>query len=498
VAVVLPTDPARFIEFAKSGKVLTDGGSFNVRNVSQAVQEKGGFSAFVLSKGGKKNLASETGIDDALAKGLKGIPDGHRDSANNHGLRFGSETHLAKEVSLHDEVQNVLIDAQAYGSFMDTYGAAVAKGEVPATLAGKPFTEFFRASDDLFNDLEIEAFKRTVPGFAEKTLDEQRAVAALAGRVAADFPADVSEATRRKVAASMVSYKPVEGAAATGLNPVSELKSFYHGTSPGAGEQIVKGGLKVGSGDRYGAGIYYANPTASSGYTYKRPGEGAEILSGQVDIGKVITTPHGKVLDSNTRFVNRAALDIPDNGDYWVTWDPKRFSVKAITSYDPKAKGTLDAVIPDLLEAFPQSPSWSMNLLDRVDPARARRAYEHALKSLDAGTYQAAGIQLAREGHPQGMAIALKVLRESQTPEARLAARDALIEATETMGPGRIQEATPIIKAVMAASGGQRDAIADRLLKNLGDGAWPALEAAGYNQSPISKLVKWFRQSSRE
>ncbi|HEY9856513.1 MAG TPA: hypothetical protein V6D05_12300, partial [Stenomitos sp.] len=496
VAVVLPTDPARFMEFAKTGKVLTDGGTFSVRNVSQAVQEKGGFSAFVLSKGGKKHLASETGLDDALANGLKGVTDKHRESSYNNGLRFGSETRLAKEVSLHDDVQNVLIDAQAYGSFMDTYGAAVAKGEVPATLAGKPFTDFFRSSDDLFNDLEIEAFKRTVPGFAEKTLDEQKAVAALAGRVATDFPQDVSEATRRKVAASMVTYKPVEGAAATGVNPVAELKSFYHGTAPGAGEKIVKDGFKVGEGDRYGAGIYYANPTASSGYTYKRPSEGAEILSGQVDVGKVITTPHGKILDSNTRFVNRAKLDIPDNGDYWVTWEPKRFTVKAITSYDPKAAGALDAVIPDLLEAFPKAPKWSSDMLSKVDPARARRAYEHALKSLDAGTYQAAGIQLAKEGHPQGIAIALKTLKEAKTPEVQGTAMDALIQATAAMGPGRAQEATPIIQAVMGAAKSKYDAGA-QLLKNLGDGAFPALEAAGFNQSPLSKMGSWLRQKAR-
>lgn len=498
VAVLLPSDPTRLLDVAKAGKLLTDDAAIAVRNVTQSVQEKGGMAAFLLSDKGKKALAAEASLDDALAKAAKGVdPRKAREGAGFlDGMRFGAEARLPHAVNLQDDVKNVLIDAKDFDSFMTAYGAAVTQGEAPAVLAGKPFTEFFRASDDLFNDLEIEAFKRAVPGFAQKPLDEQKAVAALAGRVASDFPSSVPEDTRRKVAAAMVTHKPVGTPLPSGQNPVAELKQFYHGTR--AAELIAENGFKVGDGARYGKGIYFSNPTASSGYSYKRPSEPAQLVSGKVDVGKVTYEPFNKVRDAETRLVPRSKLDFADTGDYWVTKDPQRFSIKTITTYDPATKNGLDSLIPDLIEAYPQAPSWSSKFLERVEPSRTRRAYEHALKSLDTETHQAAGVLLAREGHAQGLSVALKTLQESQNPELRKGAFDALLQATKAMGPERASEAAPVVKALMANSGSLRNEVAERVLANLGDGAWPALREAGYQEAPLKRMVGWFKKTFSE
>lgn len=497
VAVLLPSDPKRLLEVVKSGTLKADDAALAVRNVTQKAQEKGGVAAFLLSDKGKKALSADSSLDDVLAKASKGVsPQTAKEGANFlDGMRFGAETKLPGAVPL-DDVQHVLIDSKDFGAFLDSYGAAVSKGEAPATLAGKPFTEFFRSSDDLFNDLEIEAFKRTVPGFAQRPIDEQKAVAALAGRVAADFPESVPEETRRKVAAAMVSHKPVGTTLPSGQSPVAELKQFYHGTR--AAELIAENGFKVGDGARYGRGIYFSNPTASSGYSYKRPSEPAQLVSGKVDVGKVTFEPFKSAPDAQTRMVPRAKLDYADNGDYWVTKDPQRFSIKTITTYDPASKAGLDAVIPGLIEAYPTAPGWSAKLLDRVEPSRTRRAYEHALKSLDTGTHQAAGVLLAREGHAQGISVALKVLQEGKSSELRQGAFEAILQATKAMGPARAEEAAPLVKALMASSGARSHAVAERLLENLGEGAWPALREAGYQEAPLKKLANWFKKTFSE
>lgn len=495
VAVVLPSDPKRLLEIATSGKVFGDDAAIALRNVTQEAQEKGGLAAFLLSDKGKKALSTESSLDEVLAKAAKGVPAQRaKDGANFlDGMRFGAEAKLPRAIDLQNDVQNVLIDAKDFGAFMESYGAAVTKGEAPANLAGKPFTEFFRASDDLYNDLEIEAFRRAVPGFSLKPLDEQKAVSALASRVATDLPANVSEETRRKVAAAMVSHKPVSATLPSGQTPIAELKEFYHGTR--AAELIAEKGFKVGDGARYGRGIYFSNPTASSGYSYKRPSEPAQLVGGKVDVGKVTAEPFNKVPDAQTRMVPRAKLDFADNGDYWVTKDPQRFSIKTITTYDPATQNGLDALIPDLIEAYPQAPDWSAKLLDRVEPARTRRAFEHALKSLDTETHQAAGVLLAREGHGQGVSIALKVLQEGKSPELQKGAFDALLQATKTMGPERAAEAAPLVKALMANSGSRQNDVALRLLENLGEGAWPALREAGYQEAPLKRVVNWFKKT---
>lgn len=480
VAVVMPSDPSKLLEIAKAGKFMSDDASLALRNVSQNVQEKGGFSAFILSDKGKKALASEASLDDVLAKGLKGIPgrQSHERNSFDVGLRFGPQAKVSRSVNLQDDVQNVLIDAKDFGAFMDSYGAAVTKGEAPAALAGKPFTEFFRSTDDLYNDLEIESFKRVLPNFSQKPIEEQKAVAALAGRVAADMPQEVSEETRRKVAAALVSHKPVAGSS-TGDAALSELKQFYHGTR--AAELIAENGFKVGDGAVYGRGIYFSNPTASSGYTYAHPGSPAQMVSGKVDVGKVTSDPFWRAKDANTRMVPRNKLKSPDSGDYWVTQDPKRFTVKAITTYDPAAKSGLDGLIPELLEAYPKAPKWSSGLLDRVDPTRSKKAYKHALKSFDSNARQAAGILLAKEGNPQAVSIALKALKEAPTPELRHSAYEALSQGIKVMDP---QAAAPIREALAAAP---------RIDPGkLGQGG------ASAPMSPLNRLLNWFKNAFSE
>lgn len=493
-AVVMPSAPERLMAVLRSGTLQGADTKLALRNVTQSVQENGGFAAFLLSDKGKMALATDAALDDLLVKASKGVPGKKKAESAGflQGLRFGVQGPLSVPLTLQDDVQHVLIDAKHYSTFLEAYSAAVAKGEAPASFAGKPFTEFFRATDDLYNDLEVEAFKRVLPGFAQKPIEEQKAVAALASRVSADFPAGVSEETRRKVAAAMVTHKDVSTVLPSGQTALEELKQFYHGTR--AAELIAENGFKVGDGARYGRGIYFSNPTASSGYTYKRPSEPAQLVSGKVDVGNVTSLPFSKAKDADTRMVPRTKLDFSDTGDYWVTKDPKRFTIKAITTYDPAAKNALDAVIPDLIEAYPQNAAWSSRLLERIDPERRIRALEHALKTAEGEVQQAAGILLAREGNHLGVPAAIKALG-SENAELRRAAADALLEVTKKLGPERVEEATPLITALMSAPGVKPSQMGRQLLDNLGEGAMPALREAGYQEAPLGKLVNWFKKT---
>ncbi|MNT96514.1 hypothetical protein D3C72_2386260 [compost metagenome] len=50
----------------------------------------------------------------------------------------------------------------------------------------------------------------------------------------------------------------------------------------------------------------------------------------------------------------------------------------------------------------------------------------------------------------------------------------------------------------MTNSGSRRHAVAERLLENLGEGAWPALREAGYQEAPLQKLANWFKKTFSE
>lgn len=483
VAVVLPSETSQLIGLARAGSLET-GLTLSLGNVSQEVAQKGGVAAMVLTDQAKEALAAvrqSAGLDAALEKLAEA-------NFTNSGLRFGAETSLPASLDLGRSVQHVLIDAPEHPEFLRQYGEAVARGEAPAAIGGKPFVDFFRASDDLYNDLEIEAFQRAVPGFARRSLDEQRAVASLAGRVAADFPSDVPEATRRRVASTMVSYVPVEGSSA-GTQAVADLKAFYKGVQGGKGiaDSIAQDGLRAGSEGRYGAGVYHTpSPTAASGYTYRNTVTPAELVSGEVDPGRAVAGRHAD-FDQNaaadTRWVRRADLDQADYGDYGVTKDPARFTIRAITRYRPDEATGLESVLPDLLEAHRQAPSWTAKLLDRIEPERRKRAFAYALQNGSPEARQSAAFLLARTGDARGVQLTVDALRQATDTRTTNAAGAALRGAIPHLGE-RTPEASAVLQALSGSPylEGKESTIAKEVEASLGTPGIELLKLHGWKQ----------------
>jgi hypothetical protein len=498
--VMLPSDPARLLSLTSSGRLVPDAAlTVSVGNVSKQVAENGGYAAAVLSDEGKKVLAlaqDTKGLDGALKK----ITEVRYTDA---GLRFGAETALPTSLDMGKTVKHVLVDAKDHAGVLKTYGEAVARGEAPAAIGGKPFIEFFRSSDDLYNDLQIDAFQSAVPGFAKRSVDEQRAVAALAGRVAADMPAAIPAATRRRVAAAKVSYTPVAGSP-NGSQMIADLKEFYKGVPAGKGqnlgEKIAKEGLKAGEGGRYGKGVYHTpSPTTAAGYTYKDVKTAAEIVSGQVDPGRAVDghmLPSGfdTNADLDTRWIRRAKLDVPDFGDYAVTKDPKRFQIKAITRYQPEQSAGLEALIPDLLEAHRQAPGWTAGIFEQIEPARTRRAFEHALQNGTTEARQSAGFMLARSGDSRGIKVATEALKGASDSKTQAAAGEALREALGIMGDQQVSEAGSILKSLSASKylTGKESLIASEVETRFGAAGAQLLQENGW-QKVMGAKTYWKR-----
>lgn len=498
-AMVLPSDASKLIGLAKAGTLSPEAGlTLSLGNVSQKVAQSGGFAAVVLSDEGKKALAMAqqgAGLDAALSKlGLT--------SYANSGLRFGAETALPISLDLGRSAKHVLVDAKDHTELLKQYGEAVARGEAPAAIGGTPFTKFFKASDDLYNDLEVEAFQRAVPGFAQRPIDEQKAIASLAGRVAADFPADLPAATRRRVAASMVTYLPVEGAP-TGIKAIDELKAFYKGVPAGKGpsvaDRIAQEGLRVGEPGRYGKGVYHTpSPTTASGYTYRNVSTPAEMVSGEVAPGRSIegrmAGNFDQLADVDTRWIRRLDLDKADFGDYGVTKDPSRFRIKAITRYRPDQATGLENLIPDLLETHRQAPGWTAKLFDRMDPARRERAFEYALQKGTPEARQSAAFLLARSGDAKGIQLTVETLRRATDSKTTNAAGEALRGAFSFLGD-RAPEAGSILQVLSGSTylKGKESTIAKEVESSLGDTGTKLLEANGWKRASSGPRTYWTR-----
>lgn len=382
-AAVMPFDADALLGVFKASRLdAASKAKIHLGNVTQEAQTKAGFAVAVLSHEGKQELAAAPEafqLEAPLNRGLTGVPwAGKDDLANLHqGLRFGAEAPLVAPLDPQRHLKRVLMHPDDRAAFLPKYEAAVKAGEAPATLNGKPYADFFQASDDFFNDLSKSQLRRVIPGFADRSFGEQITVTALATKVANGFPESVPQAARLRVAAAMIHFEPTADAGAL-KDPVAELKTFYHGTR--VAKQVVESGhFKVGPRVVYGQGIYYGGPTVGSDYALDgdltKPGQ---IVSGLVDPGKVTH----KDFSGDTRHVLRRFQNYPEVGDYYLTKDPKRFRIQAVTSYDP---GTVDpSAVPELLKAQDTALDWAKKTLAKVPAAQADGAVLGALKSSDA------------------------------------------------------------------------------------------------------------------
>jgi hypothetical protein len=309
----------------------------------------------------------------------------------------------------------VLIDREAYGPFMDTYRVAVGRGEAPGKLGGRPWTEFFRPTDDFRNEMQVEALTRLSPGFRMRAPEERRAVAALAHRIAEgrnDVPLGLGLATAEAlIRHERIVPGPETRQAWKELATRERLPAhpFHHGTQ--AGEAIAREGFIPAKRQLLGTGVYHGNPSVASAYALERSGaftkSPPQIVSGKVLPGSIdpLTLGHEIPVDSAASGRGMVAGASAHGGPYWVTKEAKRFQVRGITTYDTSlAPSRLGALVPDLLDNMTRSPSaalWSIKWLSRLDVDAVDRAALSALSG--AGTAEGARYWLASRGHEQSL-----------------------------------------------------------------------------------------------
>ena len=281
------------------------------------------------------------------------------------------------------DVSQVLIDREAYGAFVTTYRKAVALGEAPAKLAGKMWTDFFRPTDDMGNEIQVEGMRRISPEFQRRSLEERRTVAALAHRTAGKYGSQASLGLKLATAEAMIDHhvvvpSPEARQAWTKVATAEGLKAlpFHHGTQ--YGDEIARDGFKISSRGMHGPGVYHGNPSVASRYAGGDSTRPSQIVSGRVLPGatdplsyrplKLVPSP-----EASSGHMN-------DNG-YWVTKEPGRFQIRGITSYDPSLAPTrLGHLVPALLDNMIHSPEaafyslWWLGDVDVMTVDRTARA----------------------------------------------------------------------------------------------------------------------------
>jgi hypothetical protein len=282
------------------------------------------------------------------------------------------------------DVERVLVDRQQYPAFMRRYREAVRAGLAPDTIAGKPYTTFFRPSDDFATDLQADGLARLSTSFARRSSEARRPVAALAYRLARNWEPSVPLATRLQVAEALITSEPVRQPRAV----IDALKAtiqaerlpaspFFHGT--GAGEAIAQTGFRVGNGlDGLGRGIYHGN--ASVGANYAQTGQ--EIVSGRVwtgaqDLVQLYDKRRKWWVGSPTRV--SAPFAVSEGGLYRATQSPARFQIRRLTRFEPARAATVlqNRHLEALLRARAQggrAAAWAQVFLEVQDPARLRAA----------------------------------------------------------------------------------------------------------------------------
>ena len=333
----------------------------------------------VLSDNGTGRLKAS---DPALVARLKTAHDEYQERRSARCLNEVL-TGEAAAVSLDwaaGDVSHVLIDREAYGAFVTTYRKAVARGEAPAKLGGKMWTDFFRPTDDMGNEIQVEGMRRISPEFQRRSLEEQRTVAALVDRVSGGYRDYAPLGLKLATAEAMIDHRVVVPSPEarqnwTTLATAERLKArpFHHGTQ--YGDEIARDGFKSSRSGLHGPGVYHGNPSVASCYADGDPTRPEQIVSGRLLPGVIKPAVYGmeniEPSQVGSSYYNKF------NG-YWITTEPGRFQVRGVTSYDPSLASTrLGRLVPAQLDNMVHSAKaafWSLRWLEDMDVETVDRA----------------------------------------------------------------------------------------------------------------------------
>ncbi len=417
--------------------------------------EASGKGLAVLSETGTSRIKEQ---DAGLSERLAGAHDRMRQE---HTFRLRGEEASVSLDWAGGDVSHVFIDRETFGPFMDTYRAAVGRGEAPGKLGGRPWIEFFRPTDDFRNELQVEALTRLSPGFRTRAPEERRAVAALAHRIA-EGQEDVPLGLRLATAEAMIRHErivpgPESRQAWKQLASRERLAAhpFHHGTR--AGDAIAQEGFIPAKRQLLGTGVYHGNPSVASVYALERSGSfmksPPQIVSGKVLPGSIdpLTLGHDIPIESAASGKGMVGGAHVHGGPYWVTKDPHRFQVRGITTYDSSlAPSRLGTLVPDLLDNLTRTPSaalWSLKWLSKLDGNTVDRAALAALSGQDFA--EGSRLWLASRGHEPSL-IDLVSRFGSMAPGAGRQAAGVMIYE----GLGRTPPATTArLKESMANAG---------------------------------------------
>lgn len=421
VVAQTPFAVAPLLAMARDRRVAASDVRLAVGNLDREAQLDDHVAILVLAGTGRRRVAHASPVDvlnPAIDAGREGIAvyDGDLAAPACH-LRYGASLPAPVDLDLDRDVARVLLAPDDRRQMVTAYAKAVASAEVPKTLHGLPFRAFFQASEDPHNALALEAFRRDVPGFSARELEEQQMVAALAEHAVATMPTEAPLALRRRVAVSQVSVHRVPGPPGAGL-PVGPRVRFYHGT--GAAEAIGAMGFQSSADGHLGPGVYTANPTVAAGYAVSDPASTPQVIFGDAVPGRVGRGLRGTKVDSASAS-RRAAHDV---GGYLAIRDPRRLAIRGWVALDPPSAEGLSPYAMDLLATAASSPDWAGGLLDRLDPATIR---EVALKAADDGVGFAASVALAKDGEPRDIEAALEELQQAQASQAQRRIATALL-----------------------------------------------------------------------
>ncbi len=443
-------DSKVLIKTIEAGKIVPNSqvNCLRLHSVDKPRQVGNEIALMVLSNKGKQKVAAADGakaLDPYLEKPAVGWVDQRHT--------------IPTELDVHQDIQYVLLDPTSYGKVMEKYAEAIKEGKVPAQIAGKPYSQFFRRSDDMRADLLSELYSKIVPGFAKKERGEQKAIVSLAERLAGDFPSDVPATTRRKVAATLIETKrydhPVDLAQ---FDKPGEVWDFYHGRHivPKDGrkalrppEELVNEGFHPDQSGTWGKGVYWGNASVAQAYGYSGTDKGSVIVFGKVAVGKHQTTADNAGFDSvkdiKTRWVPNSN---DENGAYHVTKNPKRLFIQGIARYYPERTEGVTMLIPDLLEAFGKSPRWAAGYLGRVNAEQAERALQHAIGNGTPEVQRAASLLLGTVGDAKGMELAIQTLQKGSDKEKE-AAIGILGSWIRSIAPNRADQVKPLVSATL-------------------------------------------------
>ncbi len=394
----------------------------------------------ILSKSGVARVRRET------AQAFDALTRSYDDKVSHAPGTASVQATLAASLDLAGgDVAQVWVPRARYRGFMAAYRQGVAEGKLPASFGQVPYTEFFRPTDDVRAELQAWQLSRSSSRFANRGKEEQRVVAALAHRMAGQGPKAVPYALRLALSEALIRHERIGGPASRHAASWRELASrdglsampFHHGTRDA--HAIVQEGFRPGDNQLMGPGIYYGNASVAAQYANRGDGARArdmeQIVSGLVLPGKTVP----EKLDVAGMADSAVSPQPIEGGAYWVTRDPQRFQIRAVTTHDRSAAATqLKPFVPDLfgtLALGPEAQQWALDWLGGINRSALNR---EAMRLIgDDATGMGAGIWFIQQGHEIGVAQLKRVLESAASPQARLSAASAALDGLAQAPPER-------------------------------------------------------------